>query len=872
MTSPTLPRPTRAEIRTVVASSVLGTTVEWYDFFLYGIAAGLVFHRLFFPNADQIVGTLLAFATFAIGFVARPVGGLIFGHIGDRVGRKKTLVATMIIMGLATFLIGLVPSYDTIGIGAPILLVLLRLAQGAAIGGEWGGAVLMAVEYAPRSKRGYYGSLPQLGLALGLMLGTGVFAGLNSVMSSDAFLAFGWRIAFMLSLILVAVGTFVRLKVMETPAFRGLEKIEARSSLPALEMVRNPQSRRNLLLGMGSRWAEGVAFNTWAVFGITYGTNVLRLSRQTILISVMAAAATMVLFIPWYGRLSDHYDRRRLFTLGVVISTAATYPAFSLLGTQRTSVVVITIIVMLGVLYPMMYAPQPSLYAELFPTRVRYTGISVVYQLSGIVASGLTPLLLTYLLKAAGGTTSMIMVYVFVIGVISAASAMAIRRRDVDGETIESPTNYFGRGRRRGRQRRLGGVFRALVGGWACRARGGDRGRDRWRSGGAGQAETDSGVAASAGRKDRSGRLGGPVGSGAGGTLTALGVPTVRRSEVPARTPTSGPLVDTYGRAASDLRVSLTDRCNLRCRYCMPAEGLDWLRGDQLLRPDELVRLMRIAVTRLNVTSVRFTGGEPLLSRHLEEVIAAAAALAPRPEISLTTNGVGLAPRAAALARAGLNRVNVSLDSVDPHRFAAITRRSRLDDVLAGLASAAAVGLTPVKVNAVLDPATGRQDVVALLRFCLLHDFQLRVIEQMPLDAGHQWRRDAALTADDVLAALRAHFRLRPDPTPRGSAPAQLWLVDAGRDTPGGKFGIIASVSHAFCSTCDRTRLTADGQIRSCLFSAEEADLRSLLRGGADDDAIELAWRAAMWAKPAGHAINNPDFAQPARPMSAIGG
>ena len=338
------------------------------------------------------------------------------------------------------------------------------------------------------------------------------------------------------------------------------------------------------------------------------------------------------------------------------------------------------------------------------------------------------------------------------------------------------------------------------------------------------------------------------------------------------RYPTDGPLLDTFGRVATDLRVSLTDRCNLRCSYCMPAEGLDWLPNQQLLRPDELARLMHIAVTRLGVTSVRFTGGEPLLARHLEEVIAAAANLRPRPEISLTTNGVGLERRAVALAEAGLDRVNVSLDSVDPVRFAAITRRDRLADVLAGLAAAKEAGLAPVKVNAVLDPITGREDVVELLRFCLQHGYQLRVIEQMPLDAGHQWRRDAALSADDVLAALRPHFRLRPDPAPRGSAPAELWLVDTGPDTPAGKFGVIASVSHAFCSTCDRTRLTADGQIRSCLFSTEETDLRGLLRGGADDDAIEAAWRAAMWAKPAGHGINDPDFIQPDRPMSAIGG
>lgn len=359
-------------------------------------------------------------------------------------------------------------------------------------------------------------------------------------------------------------------------------------------------------------------------------------------------------------------------------------------------------------------------------------------------------------------------------------------------------------------------------------------------------------------------------------TLTALGVPMVRRQAddelVRDDMPTSGPLVDTFGRAATDLRVSLTDRCNLRCTYCMPAEGLDWLPDDQLLQPDELARLLRVAVTRLGITSVRFTGGEPLLARHLEEVVAAAAALQPRPEISLTTNGLGLDRRAAALAEAGLDRVNVSLDTVDRAHFAAITRRDRLSDVLAGLAAAKEAGFDPVKVNAVLDPVTGRTDVVELLRFCLEYGYQLRVIEQMPLDAGHRWRRGAVLSAHDVLAALRPHFRLRPDPVPRGSAPAELWLVDQGTGTPTGKVGVIASVSQPFCSTCDRVRLTADGQIRNCLFARQETDLRDLLRGGADDDEIESAWRAAMWVKRAGHGINDPGFIQPDRPMSAIGG
>lgn len=327
-------------------------------------------------------------------------------------------------------------------------------------------------------------------------------------------------------------------------------------------------------------------------------------------------------------------------------------------------------------------------------------------------------------------------------------------------------------------------------------------------------------------------------------------------------------LLDSYGRTATDLRVSLTDRCNLRCTYCMPAEGLPWLPGPELLRIDELIRLLRLAVTRLGITNIRFTGGEPLLAPHLEEAVAAAAALSPRPQIALTTNGIGLARRAEALKRAGLDRVNVSLDSIDPDHFAAITRRHRLTDVLEGLAAAHAAGLAPVKVNAVLDPQTGLDDAVALLGFCLDRGYRLRIIEQMPLDAGHLWQRGHTLTAEAILDRLGREFRLTPDPAPRGSAPAELWQVDGGRGT----VGIIASVSTPFCGACDRTRLTADGQVRSCLFARQETDLRGLLRGGADDDAVVTAWRDAMWAKPAGHGINEPGFVQPDRPMSAIGG
>jgi metabolite-proton symporter len=438
----------KSELRTVVASSLVGTTVEWYDFFLYGTAAGIVFPKLFFPSSEPAIGTLLAFATFAVGFVARPVGGLIFGHIGDRIGRKNTLVATMLIMGVATFLIGVIPTHAAIGITAPILLVALRLAQGIAVGGEWGGAVLMAVEYAPQGRRGFYGSMPQIGLAIGLTMSTGVFALLGFVMSDGAFMSWGWRIAFMLSAVLVAVGLYIRLKVMETPAFRKLEEAEAKATIPAVQLVKERLSRRHLMLGMGSRWAEGVAFNMWAVFTISYGTDTLGLSKQPILLSVMAAALVMVFFIPVFGRVADRFDRRHLYTVGIVLLGVAAYPALAVLGTGNTVFIAGAIVLVLGVIYPMVYAPEASLFAELFPTRVRYTGISVVYQLSGIVASGLTPLILAFLLREAGGGISLIIAYVVAVSVISAISTMAIRKRDMYTEIVDAELHEAQRAQR----------------------------------------------------------------------------------------------------------------------------------------------------------------------------------------------------------------------------------------------------------------------------------------------------------------------------------------------------------------------------------------------------------------------------------------
>jgi GTP 3',8-cyclase len=328
-------------------------------------------------------------------------------------------------------------------------------------------------------------------------------------------------------------------------------------------------------------------------------------------------------------------------------------------------------------------------------------------------------------------------------------------------------------------------------------------------------------------------------------------------------------LADSFGRVATDLRVSLTDRCNLRCSYCMPAEGLPWLPGPELLTDDELGRLIGIGVRQLGITEVRFTGGEPLLRRGLPGIIAATAALRPRPEISLTSNGIGLARLAPALRAAGLDRINVSLDTVSRENFIALTRRDRLPDVLAGLAAAAAAGLTPVKVNAVLLRGVNDQDAAGLLRFCREHGYQLRFIEQMPLDAQHGWQRSEMVTADEILTALSRDYTLTPDdPAARGAAPAETFLVDGGP----AKVGVIASVTRPFCGTCDRVRLTADGQIRNCLFARTESDLRTPLRDGTTDEEIAERWARAVAVKLPGHGINDPGFLQPSRPMSAIGG
>jgi len=421
----------RRRLRIVIAASLLGTTVEWYDFFLYATAAGLVFSKVFFPDAGSLVGTLLAFATFAVGFVMRPIGGLVFGHIGDRIGRKRSLALTMLIMGGATALIGTLPTAAQIGAWAPILLLALRILQGFALGGEWAGAVLLAVEHSPGERRGRFGAVPQVGLALGLALGTGIFAFLQIMLGQNRFLAYGWRVAFLLSLVLVVIGMVVRLRVEETPAFRELAEAEAAATVPIREIVHEPRSRRNTLLGLLSRWAEGSAFNTWGVFAISYATGALGLHRVPVLVVVTIAALLMAVLLPVSGVLTDRFGARRVYLTGVVCYGLSAFPAFALFGTKNLLWFGLAMVVVFGVVHALFYGAQGTLYSALYPTRTRYTGLSFVYQVSGIYASGVTPMILTALIAAAGGKPWLACGYLVATAVISVIATALIRDRDL---------------------------------------------------------------------------------------------------------------------------------------------------------------------------------------------------------------------------------------------------------------------------------------------------------------------------------------------------------------------------------------------------------------------------------------------------------
>ncbi len=421
--------PNSKEVRRVVTASLIGATIEWYDFFLYGVVAGIVFNKLFFPTSDPLVSTMLAYGTFAVGFLSRPLGGVIFGHFGDKLGRKSMLVMTLMIMGVSTVLIGLVPTYDQIGIWAPVILLLLRVAQGIGLGGEWGGAVLMAFEYAPKEKRGFYASIPQIGLALGLCMASGVVAALSSAMSEAQFLSWGWRVAFVLSFLLVAVGMYIRLNVMETPEFKKVKEGGEEIKLPIKEVITKYPG--NVLAGMGARYIDGVFFNVFGVFSIAYLTQTLNLSRTDALLGVMAAALVMIFTIPLFGRLSDKIGRTRIYFWGSLLTGLSAFGGFWFMKHSGADMLTVwlAIIIPFGVFYASVYGPEAALFAELFDAKVRYSGISFVYQFSGIFASGITPIIATYLLQKGGGEPWLVCAYVLFAGLVSALSAAWIGRR-----------------------------------------------------------------------------------------------------------------------------------------------------------------------------------------------------------------------------------------------------------------------------------------------------------------------------------------------------------------------------------------------------------------------------------------------------------
>jgi len=412
----TEPVRTRGSIVRVVGASLVGTTVEWYDFFLYGVAASVVFGDLFFPKGEQLTGTLLSFATFAVGFFARPVGGVVFGHFGDRLGRKNLLVLSLLMMGVATFAIGLLPTYAQVGALAPILLTVLRLIQGFALGGEWGGAVLIVSEHGDPARRGFWASWPQAGAPAGQLIANGVLAGLAAFQSESAFDAWGWRIPFLLSAVLVLVGLWVRLKIEESPVFEAARtRQEPAERMPLVEVLtRYP---REVLTAMGARMAENVSYYIFTIVIATYAKEHLGLGKSFALNAVLIAAAIHFCAIPLWGALSDRIGRKPVYLIGAVGVGIWAFVFIALVDTKNFGLATVAVTVGL-VLHGAMYGPQASFFTELFGTRVRYSGVSVGYQLASILAGGLAPFIAVALLKSYDSGYA-ISVYVAVCAVIS---------------------------------------------------------------------------------------------------------------------------------------------------------------------------------------------------------------------------------------------------------------------------------------------------------------------------------------------------------------------------------------------------------------------------------------------------------------------
>lgn len=426
-------QPSKKEIRKVVLASLLGATIEWYDFFLYGVVAGIVFNKLYFPTDDPYIGTILAYSTFAIGYLARPFGGFIFGHFGDRLGRKSMLVLTMLIMGIATIGIGLVPTYAQIGIAAPILLQTFRLCQGLGLGGEWGGAVLMTYEYASKKERAFYAAIPQMGLATGLCLSSGVVALLSWSLSDEAFLSWGWRLAFLISVVLVCVALYVRLHILETPDFKkAQEKAAQDKTKKALPIVRVCKEHPgNIALGVGARWIDGVFFNVLAVFVITYLVQYANVERTHALTIVMIAALVMCPFILIAGRLADRYGRGLVYGTSSLLCGLSIFPSFWIMEASGGSLflIALAIIIPLSIFYAGVFGPEAALFSDLFPADVRYTGISICYQFPGFLVAGIVPGLCTYFMKVADGDPIYVCLYTMLAALTSGVAAYIVQHK-----------------------------------------------------------------------------------------------------------------------------------------------------------------------------------------------------------------------------------------------------------------------------------------------------------------------------------------------------------------------------------------------------------------------------------------------------------
>ena len=404
-------------IRRVVLASFIGTTIEWYDYFIYGTAAALVFNKLFFPSLDPFTGTIAAFGTFAVGFFARPIGGLVFGHYGDKLGRKTMLITTLVMIGVATFLIGCLPTHAAIGVVAPILLVVLRFIQGFGVGGEWGGAVLMAVEHGHQGRRGFYASWAQAGVPVGLLLATGIFSLLNAQLTDEQFIAWGWRVPFLIGILLLAVGLYIRLAILESPLFKKLQEEEPDRPAPIREVLR--KHPRSILIAMGARFAENASFYIFTVFIYAYARDQLQLDRQVILNGILIASAAQFVAVPCFGALSDRVGRRPIYLFGAVFTALFAMPFFLLVNTQTPGLITLALVLAVAVGHAAMYGPQAAFFSELFGTRVRYSGVSLGYQLASPFAGGLAPIIAAVLIKWSSGNPWPVAVYLIITCLIT---------------------------------------------------------------------------------------------------------------------------------------------------------------------------------------------------------------------------------------------------------------------------------------------------------------------------------------------------------------------------------------------------------------------------------------------------------------------